>query len=222
MALHTKKDFAAICGLKLAELSVNMKRKKVICSGDYIDDADPTNVAFMEKWRAVRNPDVPAPALNGKMRDERKVVAKPDRTVPEKKIPKTKSDRDKFTYNSPQNQLDLKIREIELSRKEEELEISKLKRQKMAGEVIPVDLVLLTFTQYGKATTTAFEDAADNFLVDIHKEAGLTADQMAKMRKNLITIINEAVKESISSAQDAVDNIIAEFSETRGQGERIS
>lgn len=222
MALHTKKDFALICGLKPAELSMGITRRKVLCSGDYVDDSIPVNVAFMEKWRSVRNPDVPAPALNGQARPSARTVAPPDLTPVAPKAPNVRQPQLEFTYESPVNQLDLKIKETELARKEEDLEIAKLKRAKMAGEVIPVELVNNVFTVYSKSTMTAWYNATDNFLMDMQKRYGMSSADMSTQRTELIEIVNNAIEDAFKESVDSLKNIVEEYSDTRGQGDRLS
>ena len=222
MALHTKKDFAAICGIRLSALSTYISRRKVVCSGDYLDDADPVNIAFMEKWRSIKQPDVPAPPLNGKPRDERKVIEKPDRSVPEKKIPRTKSDNQEFSFISPTNQLDAQIKSVELERKLEDLEIAKLKRQKMAGESMPTDLVKNTISVYSRSVSRSFNNAADNLLVEFQTMADISREQVSIMRGKLNAIVNKAINDAYENAIDMVDNIVDEYSETRGKGDRLS
>jgi hypothetical protein len=219
MALHTKKDFALICGIKLAALSTYAKRDKVICSGDYIDDAIEKNAAFMEKWRAIKQPDVPAPALNGKPRDERRVVAKPIDNTPPPKPPNIKPPSE-FTFAG--NQIDAEIKRVELDRKLEDLEIAKLKRQKMAGESMPTDLVKNTISVYSRSVSRSFNNAADNLLVEFQTMSDISREQVSSMRTKLNAIVNKAINDAYENAIDMVDNIVDEYSETRGKGDRLS
>jgi hypothetical protein len=52
MALHTKKQFAKLCGITTKELSVyaGPKRRKVVYSGDYVDDTIQPNIDFLRTW----------------------------------------------------------------------------------------------------------------------------------------------------------------------------
>jgi len=47
----------------------------------------------------------------------------------------------------------------------------------------------------------------------------LSRDEIIGLRKKLMTIINEAVSQSIRISQKSLKNIITEFSAKRGRGE---
>src|SRR5690606_352900 len=49
MALHTKKDFADLCGLRTNTLATYVGRGKVVVRADnMVDDKDPVNKAFLQ------------------------------------------------------------------------------------------------------------------------------------------------------------------------------
>ena len=51
MALHSKKDFAIMCGLSTGNLANNITRGKVITTGKFIDDKIEKNQFFLKKWQ---------------------------------------------------------------------------------------------------------------------------------------------------------------------------
>jgi uncharacterized protein (DUF885 family) len=120
------------------------------------------------------------------------------------------------------NQLDAQIKEVELERKLEDLEIAKLKRQKMAGESMPTDLVKNTISVYSRSVSRSFNNAADNLLVEFSTMADISREQVSAMRGKLNVIVNKAINEAYENAIDMVDNIVDEYSEKRGKGERLS
>jgi len=66
MALHTKKQFADLCGITPGNLSnyASPKRRKVVYSGDYVEDTIEPNISFLKKClhkKAEKN--VPLPPL---------------------------------------------------------------------------------------------------------------------------------------------------------------
>src|ERR1035441_2132728 len=60
MALYTKKEFTAICGIRNDDLSIYVKRKKVVLTGEMVDDTILVNKNFIEK-RKMRMGDAPIP-----------------------------------------------------------------------------------------------------------------------------------------------------------------
>jgi len=229
MALHTKSDFAKLCGMKVRVLSVYLGRGKLIPSGDYINDKLQVNKAFQEKWAYKNLGTVPVQKIVPQIVPvvevvEVKVNSEPIPNVkkPElnKKQRKPNTENPEFMFVNPINQMEMKIKEVELSRKEEDLEIAKLKRQKMAGEIIPVDLVKSVFSQLNKASQTAFKNAADDLLMEIQQVSGFGREKMAELRGKLVLLVNKAIEESCSIAVDSVDSIVDEYREIRQQGER--
>jgi hypothetical protein len=212
MPLYSKKEFAKMCGITSKYVSVYQKRGKILYSGDYIDTAIPENRDFLYKCQ------VEGKSKDIVIMDHTKVEPprKPTRETHEPNIKQPEREHGGTSYA-----LDQEIKQLELEKKREDLELSKLKRAKLSGEVIPVDLVKNTMAVYGKSTTTAFHNAADNFLMDIQKEAGLTREQIAKMRSGLIATVNTAVDDAHREAVESIRNIVDEYSQTRGQGERI-
>ena len=76
MALHTKKDFAELCGMttKLLSVYASKNRCKVVYSGDYVDDKIEPNISFLRKWagknKAEKNTPLPPVELPEDFFDE--------------------------------------------------------------------------------------------------------------------------------------------------------
>jgi hypothetical protein len=218
MAYHIKARFADLCGIEKNKLAVYIKRGKVICSGDVIDDTLDINRAFIEKWqhktgaeKTVHDPVASKPV--GKI---------PKIEKPVSPIPKTPNIQAPNEFMYAGNQLDSQIKTVELERKLEDLEIAKLKRQKMAGESMPTDLVKNTISVYSRSVSRSFNNAADNLLVEFQTMADISREQVSAMRGKLNAIVNKAINDAYENAIDMVDNIVDEYSETRGKGDRLS
>jgi hypothetical protein len=236
MAYHIKARFADLCGIQRNKLAVYIKRGKVVCSGDVIDDSHPVNREFIEKWQHKSGlveeksdaVEVDANTVTGTT-DAVSAVANPfvgriPKIEPPKPRPAPKSPNiqppSEFMYAG--NQLDAQIKSVELERKLEDLEIAKLKRQKMAGESMPTDLVKNTISVYSRSVSRSFNNAADNLLVEFQTMADISREQVSVMRGKLNAIVNKAINDAYENAIDMVDNIVDEYSETRGKGERLS
>lgn len=218
MAYHIKARFADLCGIEKNKLAVYIKRGKVICSGDVIDDTLDINRAFIEKWqhktgaeKTVHDPVISKPV--GKIPKIEKPVAP---------VPKTPNIQAPNEFMFAGNQLDTQIKTVELERKLEDLEIAKLKRQKMSGESMPTDLVKNTISVYSRSVSRSFNNAADNLLVEFQTMADISREQVSAMRGKLNAIVNKAINDAYENAIDMVDNIVDEYSETRGKGDRLS
>jgi hypothetical protein len=236
MAFYLRSQFAELCGVSKAEVSMNIKRGKIILSGDYVDDSIRSNAEFIEKWQIKRGLKI----VSAKEPEPVAVLKPTSEPIPEavpaplpNRIPKIEPPKPRPAPKSPNiqppnefmyagNQLDAQIKSVELERKLEDLEIAKLKRQKMAGESMPTDLVKNTISVYSRSVSRSFNNAADNLLVEFQTMADISREQVSVMRGKLNAIVNKAINDAYENAIDMVDNIVDEYSETRGKGERLS
>ena len=115
--------------------------------------------------------------------------------------------------------LDLEAKELDVEKKRQDIELAKIKIAKAQGEVIPTDLVNLLFGRHFKEVTTAFHQGADNFIMTIAKQLDLGREEVARLRGELILIVNDSVKKAIRESKRSVKNIVGEYSESRGKGE---
>lgn len=103
---------------------------------------------------------------------------------------------------------------------QEDLEISRMKKEKMAGELIPTELVLLLFASHFKSVTTSFHQAIENLLTTIAKQNDLNREAVAKIRGELIEVINKAVKDGLQSSKRDVASLVREYSQKKGKGDK--
>jgi len=98
-------------------------------------------------------------------------------------------------------------------------ELNNLKLAKLHGEVVPYDLVIPIFIMFTKSIMTAFMNEDEDRLLEISHKAGLTKDEVAKLRKRSSDIVNAAVESGVKEGKKQARKIVQEFSETRGRGE---
>jgi hypothetical protein len=213
MAEYSRKEFFELCGISKGNLAVNIKRGKVVLNANNKIDTNvkkyPMNVDFMEK------------RLNGPIKSE----SKPKTVATKKEIKPVvlvsdeseleREERVREKYN-----VETRIKNADLEKKEIDLQIAKVKLAKTMGDVIPTDMVKDLFAQQFKSVTTSFHQAADNFIMDIAKRAGLKRDDIADLRGKLIEMINEGIVEAQIESKKAVRVIVKDYSEKRGVGER--
>ena len=72
----------------------------------------------------------------------------------------------------------------------------------------------------GKSTVVSFLNAADDLLVNISKMKQLSREEYAKLKGDLKKIINSAAADAVKTAQAQVENIVEEYSQRRGRGEK--
>lgn len=241
MAEYSRAEFAKKCGVTNSYVAVNIKRGKVIettykdqwkQTKVVIDDKNPINQEFLVKRL---NPEYKQP----KKQHQKKKRGRPKKT--ETIIEKSEPERvSVFTKVEPEKEVierhvepntleaaqleDWKQKkqkeELDNEKKAYEIELLKVKLQKAQGEVLPTDLVSNVFAQHFKSITTAFYNGAENFISIIAKETGLSKEKTAKLRGELIEVVNQSVKEGIDSSKKSIKNLVQEYSEVRGVGER--
>jgi hypothetical protein len=213
MALHSKKDFAALCGMSTKALAVyiNPKRGKVIMSGDYIDDSHPVNKDFLEKRKGSVEP--PAPKLH---------MLRPD---PGADIPNTGEDEDDDAGigedGEPDSgyQLNKKLLKKKIEKLDVDTRLQELKEEKMRGELIPVDLVKNLFRAHTQSIVTSMKDGIDELLINFSVEARLRGDQVAGLRGKIVGILNNGVDKSVIVTQKNMRSIVNQVKVKRDVGE---
>lgn len=152
--IHTRKSFAKICGITEQQVAVYVSRNKIVEINKKIDDTLPENIDFMENKQA----------KGGATHVELKVK------------PRAMTAKEKDAY-------DLRIEEAARIRKlnsgltqrkqerlTEEIELLKIKRQKIEGFFIPTDLVKMLLSQEFKQFIVSFHQGADILIMEISKK----------------------------------------------------
>lgn len=153
MSSLTKKEFAKQCGLTTRELSVYISREKVILTRNKIDDTLPENVEFMESKKGkglVKKLDI---------------ILKPPMTKEEQKVIEARlKEQDK------RSKLNTNIKERDLEKVNEEIELLKIKRLKLEGLVIPLEPIRNLMSQEFKQFVISFQQGADILIMEISKK----------------------------------------------------
>ena len=207
MALLTKKEFAQKCGVPTNYLSVYIQRGNIVLSDGLIDDTLQANVYFHLK-KTKENPVQKSEELTP-----------PPKPINVKAKPRKISDEKEFTGQSKFNQ-DIETREAELEKKRVEIRLALLKEQKLMGELIPTDLIKSFFILHSESIKVSFNEGCENLIVIISQQKQLSNTEVAEVRKKLVDIINLSIDNAISSSKKNLTNIVKEYSERRGIGEK--
>lgn len=210
MALHTRKEFAELCGLSSGNLSNYIGRKNVIATGDYIDDALDKNKAFLIKWQHKNGSKEPLAA--NEVVDTKRAY--------EKHKPATTPTKSENRAAKSTHQREIALEEADLEIKTQKARYEKIKADKAEGLVIPTDLVKMLFLQNGKSIFVESKNFLEDFIIQIAQKHGLTATESAEWRKKAIDGLNLSIKNSTIRTKEQLGNIVDEYSETKGVGER--
>jgi hypothetical protein len=207
MGRLSKKKFAELCGMPTNALAVYIRRKKIEVQNDEIDLGSEVNRLFLEKHGGKENYTPPAPKSKIK-------VEVPEET-PESIEQNSTAPRTNLTLT----QLEREKKLADLQKVEVDTRIAKLREEKLMGQNIPTDLVKGVVTQLSKSFVSKFKDGAENILISVSKMKGLSNEEMAKLRGELVAIINESIKNSVGDCKRAVTSIINTYSNSRQVGE---
>lgn len=210
MGLFKQAEFAKICGIEQAYLTVNRNRKKVIVDENgMVDDSNPMNAAFKAKCLA-RPKKEPKEIENA--------VAPPSGDKPEKKItprrdqkaPKRNPDKYDERFD-----LDTEKKRAEIKKIERETQLADMKHEKMVGKVMPTDAIKSLFIHTIKNFTISFKQAADKIVQDYSARAKLNRNDQAALNGELIMAINHASENAVMESKKGAGHIIREYSEAK-------
>lgn len=196
MALLTKKEIAELCGLETKNLSVYITRGKVIVGkNDLIDTNVDKNKSFIEKRK-------------GKISD----VKIQTTTVIESKVSE-QSEGQSYTESERQ------LKYLDTIKRQKEIEKLDIEIQKKRGEVVPSELIKPVFLQHNQSIITEITNRCDEFIRIFSKKRTLTVNEVAEVRGEVVSWVNESMNKAILASIKSVENIITEHSEKKGVGE---
>lgn len=226
MAFLTLDEFAAQCGMEKKNIWAYTKddRKQVVLSeGNMVDMAEEKNRLFVNKQRVKRGlPDLPSGLVQ---------VAHNQPRMPVKSTVKRGAGGDVTTQiliqsgasesgDAELSSLDKRQRLLDLQKTEQEIIEKTIKNQKLSGSVVPLGIMQPLLNDYNKNMVESFKNVLEELLTAITTANLLDSEQVAYWRGEIIRIINEASDKAIETTVKALQGIIAEFSASRGVGEK--
>lgn len=201
MALYNKKEFSILCGIETKNLSVYISRKKVVLNeNDLIDDKNQINAAFIIKASAkIENKSV-EPVVY-----EAKVI---------RNTTKNTEEQEEDNENLSIAALDRKKLELDIEKKQADLEKVVLSNSRAKGEVIPFGLIKPLITQNNQSLTTEFKNAADGIILEIAKKKDLSSIEVAELNGVLVSVINNAIRKATELSIKNLDIIIEDYKST--------
>lgn len=201
MALYNKREFSVLCGIETKNLSVYISRKKVVLNeNDLIDDKNQINAAFIIKASAkIENKSVDPVVY------EAKVI---------RNTPKNTEEQEEDNENLSIAALDRKKLELDIEKKQADLEKVVLSNSRAKGEVIPFGLIKPLITQNNQSLTTEFKNAADGIILEIAKKKDLSSIEVAELNGVLVSVINNAIRKATELSIKNLDIIIEDYKST--------
>ena len=239
MALLTRKEFAALCHTNAQVINTNVSRGNLVVEFRKINTENAQNKAFFDRYQ--KKFDDERKSINQTYTEVVKTIPKPKKkplaeplpTVKKKAKPSgsTKSSKKDQDDKDTPSAADLKSQEVmdwTLRKKQADAELveyraehERLKIEKMAGKLIPVDLVFQILNIHNKSIFSTFQSDAEN-LASVYCEILAEGDRtkLAEIMDKLSIIINLNVEKSKDLSEMELNNAIAEYSETLNRGQR--
>jgi hypothetical protein len=238
MAKLTRKEFAALCHTNAQVINTNVGRGNLVVEFKKINTENAQNKAFFDRYqkkfddknRSIN--DVYTEVVKPLPKPKKKPLAKPLPTVKKKPRssgsttpPKKSKDNDAPSAADLNSQAivdwNTRKKKADAELVEYRAEHERLKIEKMAGKLIPVDLVFQILNIHNKSIFSTFQSDAEN-LASVYCEILAEGDRnkLAEITDKLSTIINLNVEKSKDLSQMELDNAIEEYSETLNRGQR--
>lgn len=136
-----------------------------------------------------------------------------------KRLNANTSDTPKEVRQQSQN-LDKELKAQQLEKTREETELLYIKKNKLLGEHIPVDLVKSLVVQLSETIKTAYIDASNDLILYFSSQHQLNKSQETDLKKKLTETINKAVDQSVDQSKKDLKKMQIEYSNKRGRGEK--
>jgi uncharacterized protein YjgD (DUF1641 family) len=213
MALHSKKQFADLCGIATNNLSVQIARGKVIVVNDLIDDTLEKNKSFFEK-RASKKP------ANSNQNASSETNTSKISVESVVKLPQNPNELIAPSENQSYTESERQLKYLDTLKRQAEIEKLSLDLAKKKGEVIPSELVKPVFLQHNQSIITEFKNVSDEVIRMFAKKKSLTVNEVAEITGELTSCINNAMNKATNATVNAIDSIVNDFAEKKGVGER--
>lgn len=214
MALFKRADLVKKYGVSQAYLKSYIDRKQLkLNEQNLIDDGDPVNEAFIAKMEALK-----AEKNNIASASQNQSMQLPVYSSPQKKGKAFDPETTEIDFHN-----DYVMRKLEkyfkTSKVKEERDLARLKKEKIQGSTIPVDMIKALIVIQAESSRLAWTDATYGLITLFAAELKLTREQVARIKKELIPVINQAVDQAANLAKKELRRIQLESSETKGRGE---
>ncbi|OJV51643.1 MAG: hypothetical protein BGO31_00115 [Bacteroidetes bacterium 43-16] len=237
MALLTASEFADACIIKRTSLASYENRGKIVATGSgknkKFDTENPTNALFIRDKQAKKTSELEEAEIINRIKKypaaPEKVEAKPDTThtdafnkilaevdEAEKAVGKSRNGKPTPKYEDSVQLL----KYLDTLKREKEIEQLTIKIQKQRGEVVPADLIQNVFTAHNQSILIEFKNGADDIIRIISAEKRFSVDEIAKIRGQLVDILNRAIDQAIENTAKSVEQIINDYTSILAVGER--
>ena len=222
MALLNKEEFAAICRTTVGVINTNIHRGKIVYISEdkIIDSEDALNKAFFKKYKKKHEDEVTKQRVSDKVETLYEAVVEKATDKIEKK---QSNKRQKESAEKSKDTLEWAERKLQADTLlvEARAEKEKLNLEKLAGKLMPIDLVFSVLNIHNHDILATFQNDAEN-LASVYCDILANGDRkkLAEITTKIGEKLNNAVNRAKEVALASIENAIEEYQEVRNRGEK--
>lgn len=157
-------------------------------------------------------PKSPPTAVKSK-RKAKKPKKRPGKSSMKVEPPIALPDPEKAAKSSERFDVETAKKKAEVQRLSREVAMQDMKLHKLMGRYIPSDLVRSAFTQLFRSMTVTLKFELDTFILSLHKRKGLSQNDIAEIRGEMVTMMNRAINGAVDDSKKKVGEIVDEYSQ---------
>jgi len=226
MAELSKEEFAAICRTTPGVINTNIHRNKLVYDIETkkLDSDDPINKAFFKKYQKIHEEKVSKERLVRRIDESYdQVVEKVSNKVSKKIESDEVAVKKGKSREKSQSVVDWAERKLQADTllQEARAEKEKLNLEKLAGKLIPVDLVFNILNIHNHDIFATFQNDAEN-LASVYCDilAGGDRKKLSEITTKLSEKLDDAVRRAKEVSMSSIENAIDDYREVRNRGEK--
>lgn len=232
MAVVTKKSFASQCEIETKYLSVDISRGKVIVNDDgMIDTTNPKNQIYIQKKLMGKEPN-PISSTPEPTKPKIEKISVPRGNVPpvppkaSMQLPDGITEGDVNTAlqmieGMDYQQLEMLYKYLQGEKLKTDIEKNKIEIEKKMGVVVPSEPLIPIVKQHNHFILQEQKNADEELLLAMAHKYDIAPSDTAYLRGEWIRLRNDAVTKATNLTVKSIGDVINDYSEKRGVGQRM-
>ena len=231
MAILTKKTFANQCDIETKYLSVDISRGKVVVNADgMIDTTEPKNQIYIQKKLMGKEPKPISSPEPTKPRVEKITVPRgnvaPQQPKASMQLPEGITEGEVNTAlqmieGMDYQQLEMLYKYLQGEKLKTDIEKNKIEIEKKMGVVVPSEPLIPIVKQHNHFILQEQKNADEELLLAMAHKYDIAPSDTAYLRGEWIRLRNDAVTKATNLTVKAIVDVINDYSEKRGVGQRM-
>jgi hypothetical protein len=231
MAILTKKTFANQCDIETKYLSVDISRGKVVVNADgMIDTTEPKNQIYIQKKLMGKEPPQISSPEPTKPKIEKISVPRgnvaPQQPKASMQLPEGITEGEVNTAlqmieGMDYQQLEMLYKYLQGEKLKTDIEKNKIEIEKKMGVVVPSEPLIPIVKQHNHFILQEQKNADEELLLAMAHKYDIAPSDTAYLRGEWIRLRNDAVTKATNLTVKAIGDVINDYSEKRGVGQRM-